>query len=144
MPFSDPAVAAGTADPPPSLPASAVHFVADVSKAEVCWDVAVMQSKLSLETLPLAAEGTQQRAGPKALPSHSHPVADQQHLSSQALLPCTKSNRVRVRRCAVERIVSLRNLMGPAFLMGVRSRWDREQGSTKAPSCPFLVPSETC
>lgn len=51
MPFSDPAVAAGTADPPPSLPASAVHFVADVSKAEVCWDVAVMQSKLSLETL---------------------------------------------------------------------------------------------
>eukprot|EP00076_Gallus_gallus_P035367 XP_025000905.1 maestro heat-like repeat-containing protein family member 7 [Gallus gallus] len=40
----------------------------------------------------------------------------------QALLPCTKSNRVRVRRCAVERIVSLRNLMGPAFLMGSSSQ----------------------
>ena len=64
-------------------------------------------------------------------------VVDQQLLSSQALLPCAKSESVRVRQCAMERIANLSKVLVPASLIVVRSRRDKQH---LTPSCPILVP----
>lgn len=61
-------------------------------------------------------------------------VVDQQLLSSQALLPCAKSEKVRVRQCAMRRIANLSKVLDHASLMVVRSRRDRQH---LTPFLPF-------